>query len=545
MTSIFFPTEAPSPGLNAYTRMDIYILRDGKEIGPFSEETTQTLLKQGSIAEVDYAWHPGLPKWLPLTDVLRPPTPALETPPPPPPRAAGETPLPALSPAANLPKAGESATEKQKALLAYLGIPFASEISKDQAALLVNDAMEDAKNGARLVQWNTDRLKLHPELFAAEIQAKKESRATEFFEVCESEGAEYFTKIAKAHCQVLVGYLDVKFPNWDEDKEAAKKYFFPAVAEKFTQLVAKPWKGKLRYATGPKIAAEMSRQRPATGKLRKRGKPSGLPLAAIGRGVVFGVLILVMFFFVQKVFNSGGSKSPAPTGKPAGGQAENAAPKPVVPLPAAVNPEGLPPIEPEKIIAHADPAKAAVPALPGDPLMVEDPANPPALPPAADPADPKMAALPADPLAPKPAVPLVGFPPDPPMAADPLASKPAALPGFPPDPPLVNPNAPLSTPDPLAPVNPAVVPADPGVAAKINLKLTKPIDVQLAYGKMKLPVGTPVKLVAREGNVVRVNYLNTILVVPITSTDFATAEAAPVPAPAPAPAPVAPPSADL
>ncbi len=519
--------------------MDIYILRDGKEIGPFSEETTQTLLKQGSIAEVDYAWHPGLPKWLPLTDVLRPAVPALETPPPPPPpppSAAVETPLPALSPAANLPKAGESATEKQKALLAYLGIPFSSEISKDQAALLVNDAMEDAKNGARLVQWTTDRLKLHPELFAAEIQAKKESRASEFFEVCESEGAEYFTKIAKAHCQVLVGYLDVKFPNWDEDKEAARKYFFPAVAEKFPQLVAKPWKGKLRYATGPKIAAEMSRQRPATGKLRKRGKPSGLPLAAIGRGVVFGVLILAMFFFVQKLFKPDGSKAPVP------GQAENAAPKPIAPLPVAVKPEALPPIEPEKMAAQADPLK---PALPGDPLMVADPAAT-----VADPTDPKMAALPADPLAPKPAVPLVGFPPDPPMAADPLAPKPsAALPGFPPDPPLVNPNAAPSTPDPLAPANSAVVPApaDPGVAAKVNLKLTKPIDVQLAYGKMKLPVGTPVKLVAREGNVVRVNYLNTILVVPITSTDFATAEAAPVPAPAhtPAPAPVAPPSADL
>ena len=39
--------------------MDIYILRDGKEIGPFSEETTKTLLGQGSINDGDYAWHPG------------------------------------------------------------------------------------------------------------------------------------------------------------------------------------------------------------------------------------------------------------------------------------------------------------------------------------------------------------------------------------------------------------------------------------------------------------------------------------------------------
>ena len=528
--------------------MDIYILRDSKEIGPFSEETTQTLLRQGSIAEADYAWHTGLPKWIPLADVLRPPAPALETPPPPPPTARMETPLPAAAPVADLPKAGESATGKQKALLAYLGVPFSSDISKDQAALLVNDAMEDAKNGARLLQWNTDRLKLHPDLFGAEIQAKKESRATQFFEVCESEGAEYFTKITKAHCQVLVGYLDVKFPNWDDDKDAAKKYFFPAVAEKFPQLVAKPWKGKLRYGTGPKIAAEISRQTPAGGRLRKRGGSSALPLAAIGKGVVFGAIILGMFYFVQKVLNSGGTKSAAPAG-----QAEIPAQKPAVPPLPAVQPAALPQI------AAADPANAAAGAvLPGDPLM-------------ADPANPAMAALPLDPAAPQPAAALPGFPPDPLMAADPAAPKPAPVPaGFPPDPLMAaDPAAPKPAaalpgfpPDPLmatdpaapanpavapAPVAPAVVPAEPAVAAKINLKLTKPIDVQLAYGKMKLPAGTPVKLVAREGNSVRVNYLNTVLVVPIASTDFADAPPAPAPAPVPptAPAPVVPPSGDL
>ena len=522
--------------------MDIYILRDGKEIGPFSEETTQTLLKQGSIAEADYAWHAGLPKWIPLAEALRTGT-SLETPPPPPPSAATETPVPALEPAAKLPKAGESATEKQKALLGYLGASFSPEISKEEAALLVNDAMEDPKNGARLVQWNTDRLKLHPGLFGAEIQAKKESRSAEFFEICEREGAEYFTKITKAHCQVLVGYLDVKFPNWDEDKDAAQKYFFPAVAEKFPQLVAKPWRGKLRYATGPKIAAEMSRERPASSKVRKRSKPSGLPLAAIGRGLVFGVIILAMYFFVQKVFNSGGSKTAA-------APAENPAPLSVAPPPTAVKPDALPPIEPEKMIAEADPAKpGAAPVLPGDPLVMADPANPAI----AVPADPRMAALPGDPamipdpLAPKPAAVPAGFPPDPPMAADPLAPKPAALPGFPPDPPLVAGGAPPPSPDPAVVPAPAAVPADPGGAAKLNLKLTKPIEVQLAYGKMKLPVGTPVKLVAREGNAVRVNYLNTILVVPITSTDFADAAPvhAPAPAGAPAPAAVPPPSADL
>ena len=65
--------------------MDIYILRDGKEIGPFSEETTQTLLKQGSVVIGDLAWRPGMEKWVPLHDVLYPappPPPQAQTPPP-------------------------------------------------------------------------------------------------------------------------------------------------------------------------------------------------------------------------------------------------------------------------------------------------------------------------------------------------------------------------------------------------------------------------------------------------------------------------------
>src|SRR3546814_3367972 len=47
---------------------------------------------------------------------------------------------------------GEPATSKQKALLSYLGIKFASDLSKDQAASLVNDAMEDPKHTARVAQ---------------------------------------------------------------------------------------------------------------------------------------------------------------------------------------------------------------------------------------------------------------------------------------------------------------------------------------------------------------------------------------------------------
>ena len=212
--------------------MDIYILRDGKEIGPFSEETTQTLLKQGSVVIGDLAWCPGMAKWVPLHDVLYPPPPPPQTPPPHP---ASEEPARKL----DLPK-GEPATAKQKALLSYLGIGFSSEMTKDHASILVNDAMEEPKHTGRLAQWNKERFTLHPDLFASEINERKENRATHFFDLCQGEGAEYFTKLTKAHTQVLIGYLDVKFPNWDaKEDEAAWNYFYPAIAEKFPQLVNK------------------------------------------------------------------------------------------------------------------------------------------------------------------------------------------------------------------------------------------------------------------------------------------------------------------
>ncbi len=522
--------------------MDIYILRDGSEIGPFSAETTQTMLREGSIREVDYAWHPGLPKWIPLSDVLSAAPLALETPPPPPPSAVG-TPLPTFSPAAaavsaHLPKAGESATEKQKALLGYLGIAHSSELSKDHAALLVNDAMEDAKNAPRLAQWNTDRLKLHPDLFAAEIQARKESRANDFHEICQAEGAEYFTKITKAHCQVLVGYLDVKFPNWDKDeKDAASKYFYPAVAEKFPQLVAKPWQGKLRYATGPKIAAELSRQRPPTAQLRKRKSAS--PVAAIARGLVYGLLILGMFYFVQKMLTGAGATAPVPSESAAEKQASEGVPQ----TSDAAKIESISPTAPEHVVAQADagatmtePTTGAPTALPADPLMAAN-ADVPVNPGATFPSDPPMATMPADPsmeagqpaAAPK-SIPLPGFPPDPPatggsLFGDPL-TPPAAVPGA---------SAPVAVPAP-----PPTVADAAAVPAKVNLKLTKPFEVQLAYGKMKLPVGTPVKLVSREGNSLKVNYLNTVLTLPATFTDIGDAAPAPVVAPPVPAAPVVP-----
>lgn len=270
--------------------MEIFILREGKETGPFTEEITQNMLKQGSVLINDLAWQPGMANWLPLHSVLYPgPLPTTSQRPPPPPAEALAA---AAAPVKQAPPA-DPATAKQKAFLTYIGIPFTAGMTKEQAALAANDAMENPKDPTRLARWNNERLRLHPELFAAEIKAKKENRANHFHEIAVREGAGFFHNVTKAHAQVLVSYLDVHHPNWDANEaEATRSYFFPAIAEKFPPLVDKTAKGKFKFGTGPKVAAEVSNHASVP---KPAGRP--LPVGAIVRGLVIGGVVLAAVYF--------------------------------------------------------------------------------------------------------------------------------------------------------------------------------------------------------------------------------------------------------
>lgn len=484
-----------------FSCMDIYILREGQETGPFSLETTHTLLRQGDVAAGDFAWRPGMEKWVALSELLEAP-PAQS--------AAEKT---EESPA----ECAEPATEKQKALLGYLGIHLPASLSKDQAARLVNNAMEDAQHTQRLALWNDDRLRLHPALFAAEIQTKKENRAGHFFELCQTTGAAYFSGITKAHCQVLVGFLDVKFPNWDaSEAEAADHFFFPAVAEKFPQLVQKPWRGRLQYADGPKIAAEIARKSPTS----KLGKPTASPLAAIARGIVLGVLLLGVLYLVQDSLRGNAQSAIVAEPSPESTIA-------VVARTTESSPPGSPQPPPEAPAQHPGTTPAPAPAehpaaqielaaaapLATPPTVPPDPALNPPTPAAPTPAEPAMSSLA---MAPSPlhTAPMATLPgAEPPV---PLPPPPATLPTAS-TLPAGHPSEPIPAPTSMAPTAP-VEPAP--TAPRTSLLLTKPLEIQLAYGKMKLPAGTPVKLVARQGNQLKVNYQNSVITIPATSTDL-------------------------
>ncbi len=354
--------------------MDIYVLRDGQELGPFSEEATHSFLSQGTIVMDDLAWTPGLPEWSPLEQVLYPASAPIkeelvED------QALEQEPVEAeqtAMPPDEWHAASEPATAKQKAFLCYMGIPFSNETTKEHAAVLMNEAMEDPAQNARVLQWNDDRLRLHPELFSAELQAKKDDRANRFHSACHHEGAEIFTDVTKAHCQVLVGFLDVNFPNWDaHEADAAWHYFFPAVAEKFPPLVRNEWREKLKYKTANRVATTVLH--PATAKLRSGPSPIG----ALIRGAVFGLALLLALYVGVELF----------TGEP-----DTAAQAPAEAKPAPA----IPP-EPPKISDSPAPKAEVAPEAKLDPMKTEmassaATAEPPATaPPAADP-PPRVAA---------------------------------------------------------------------------------------------------------------------------------------------------------
>ncbi len=252
-------------------------MRDGRKIGPFSEEAARVLLEQGDVEEEDLACREGAAEWEPLGEVLK---------------------TPSSAPAAPTSGYGaEPPTPAQMAFLSYFGIATPPGLLREAAGQIIAGAAADPQSAQRLAAWQIERLRLHPDLFAAEALATKENRAQFFFDLCQTAGADYFTGVTKAHCQVLVAFLDVKFPRWDaHGAEAAERYFFPAIAEKFPQLVNKAWRGRLRYGEGP--AAVKATRKLRTAKLARR---PDLPLRAVMRGLVLGLCILGVLYLAHRV----------------------------------------------------------------------------------------------------------------------------------------------------------------------------------------------------------------------------------------------------
>lgn len=264
--------------------MNIYLVRDGEKVGPFSDNALRAMLEQGEVDGEDLACRKGDDTWEPLRTVLEKiDAPTAEPPPPP----------------------SEPATAAQIAFLSYFGAEIPVGLQKEDAEKLITQTAGDPKKAKQLAKWNVERLQLHPELFAAEVQAKKENRALFYFDLCQAVGSDYFTGVTKAHCQVLVAFLDVKFPRWDaNDADATEKYFFPAISEKFPQLVNKAWRGRFHYGQSP--SAPGGARKSHTSKLAKK------PVSAFGaifRGFLLGLCILGLLLGGYYAMHRGAGKA--------------------------------------------------------------------------------------------------------------------------------------------------------------------------------------------------------------------------------------------
>ena len=51
--------------------MEIFIIHDGQQTGPFTPDAVQALLSEGRVKPHDIGWRKGLAGWLPLSEVMK------------------------------------------------------------------------------------------------------------------------------------------------------------------------------------------------------------------------------------------------------------------------------------------------------------------------------------------------------------------------------------------------------------------------------------------------------------------------------------------
>ena len=233
--------------------MEIYLLRGGKETGPFDWEAVEEMYRRGEIGEMDYGWRSGLVKWERVGEFLR---------------------------VGKVTGRESGVVEGVKAEeLPTFGTVKLAEAEMVRVEVRVEESKKEALTGEERKVWQAERAIIYQEF-------------------CQSVGVEYFTKVSKAHCLVVIGYLDERFPDWDgEVAEASRRYFFPAMAEKFPQLVVAGWRGKLRFEGEKKTVSTAGEGKAWAGWRAVRA----IPWPPLGRAVVLGGILVGMGWFVFKL----------------------------------------------------------------------------------------------------------------------------------------------------------------------------------------------------------------------------------------------------
>jgi GYF domain 2 len=162
----------------------IHVSRCGEVIAQFDEEREiLNGLLNGTLLMDDYFWCEGMSEWKQLS-ALEISKGALAT-------TAQKDALKAAGLAFNelttkaqvralFSRRNTPASPKQLALLSYLGRAVSGNLSKKEAAELIDTITGDSDSGDKFGEWNDDKLILFPDIFAEEIAALKKACFAEY-----------------------------------------------------------------------------------------------------------------------------------------------------------------------------------------------------------------------------------------------------------------------------------------------------------------------------------------------------------------------------
>jgi len=111
--------------------MDIYIAKEGKQLGPYSFDEVRRQRDSGEIQESDFAWHEGLAQWTPLAQI-----PGLNL------SATGPVPGLPIPPAVGVSKSGNPTGMRVVTAVVIFGLSFiALFVVVTLVALMVGNAI--------------------------------------------------------------------------------------------------------------------------------------------------------------------------------------------------------------------------------------------------------------------------------------------------------------------------------------------------------------------------------------------------------------------
>ena len=116
--------------------MDIHVIKNGQQCGPFTEAQLQDMLHTGMVHRSDLAWHEDLPEWQPVHSVL-----GLKAPPPMPGPDQAQQILKSNAPAAAIDPNLASRTLRFRASMIDYGLMLAMVLGPGAIGSLISDDM--------------------------------------------------------------------------------------------------------------------------------------------------------------------------------------------------------------------------------------------------------------------------------------------------------------------------------------------------------------------------------------------------------------------